>query len=77
MSRSFRACLALMAIAALAFTSRRRVPPMPAQMEANKKTVAAFYDAALNKKDFEEASKYLGARATYSTIRRRRTASRA
>jgi predicted SnoaL-like aldol condensation-catalyzing enzyme len=33
-----------------------------AQMEANKKTVAALYDAALNKKDFEEAKKYLGNR---------------
>ena len=31
-----------------------------AQMEQNKKTVAAFYDAVLNKKDFDEASKYLG-----------------
>jgi len=31
-----------------------------AQLEQNKKTVAAFYDAALNKKDFAEASKYLG-----------------
>ena len=35
-----------------------------AQMEANKKTVAALYDAALNKKDFEEAKKYLGNRYT-------------
>src|SRR5215831_11731068 len=35
-----------------------------AQMEANKKTVAALYDAALNKKDFDEASKYLGPRYT-------------
>jgi len=31
-----------------------------AQLEQNKKTVRAFYDAALNKKDFDEASKYLG-----------------
>jgi predicted SnoaL-like aldol condensation-catalyzing enzyme len=30
------------------------------QMEENKKTVRALYEAALNKKDFEEASKYLG-----------------
>ena len=35
-----------------------------AQMEANKKTVMALYDAALNKKDFAEASKYLGPRYT-------------
>ena len=34
------------------------------QMEENKKIVAAFYDAALNKKDFAEASKYLGPRYT-------------
>lgn len=31
-----------------------------AQLEQNKKTVTAFYDAALNKKDFDAASKYLG-----------------
>ena len=35
-----------------------------AQMEQNKKTVMALYDAALNKLDFEEASKYLGPRYT-------------
>jgi predicted SnoaL-like aldol condensation-catalyzing enzyme len=33
-------------------------------MEQNKKTVAALYDAVLNKKDFDEASKYLGSRYT-------------
>ena len=32
----------------------------PGQMEANKKTVTAFEDAALNRKDFDAASKYLG-----------------
>ena len=32
------------------------------QMEENKKIVAAFYDAAVNQKDFEKASQYLGAR---------------
>ena len=35
-----------------------------AQMEANKKTIAAFYDAVLNQKDFDAASKYLGPRYT-------------
>ena len=30
------------------------------QEEANKKTAIAFYDAAINKKDFDAASKYLG-----------------
>jgi predicted SnoaL-like aldol condensation-catalyzing enzyme len=34
------------------------------QMEENKKTVAAFYDAVLNQKDFDAASKYLGNRYT-------------
>ena len=34
------------------------------QLEANKKTVAAFEDAALNQKDFNAASKYLGPRYT-------------
>ncbi len=32
------------------------------QMEENKKTVRALYEAALNKKDFEEASRYLGSK---------------
>jgi predicted SnoaL-like aldol condensation-catalyzing enzyme len=31
-----------------------------AQEQANKKAVTAFYDAALNRLDFEAASKYLG-----------------
>src|SRR5215470_9886398 len=34
------------------------------QMEENKKIVAAFYDAAVNQKDFEKALQYLGARYT-------------
>ena len=34
------------------------------QMEDNKKTVAAFYDAVLNQKDFDKASQYLGSRYT-------------
>ena len=32
------------------------------ELEANKKAVAAFEDAALNQKDFDAASKYLGGR---------------
>jgi predicted SnoaL-like aldol condensation-catalyzing enzyme len=32
------------------------------QQEANKKAVIAFYEAAINQKDFEAASKYLGPR---------------
>jgi predicted SnoaL-like aldol condensation-catalyzing enzyme len=36
----------------------------PEQLEANKKTVAAFEDAVLNQKDFDAAAKYLGPRYT-------------
>jgi len=32
------------------------------QMEANKKAVAEFYESAVNKKDFEAATKFLGPR---------------
>ena len=32
------------------------------QMEENKKTVRALYEAVLSKKDFDEASKYLGSK---------------
>ena len=34
------------------------------QEDANKKTVVAFYEAALNQKDFAAAQKYMGARYT-------------
>ena len=58
---------ALLAFAALLFVIGVRAPAQAADaatMEANKKTVAALYEAALNKKDFEEAKKYLGNRYT-------------
>jgi len=35
-----------------------------AQMEANKKAVVEFYDLAINQKNFEAASKFLGPRYT-------------
>lgn len=35
-----------------------------AQQDANKKTVLAFYEAALNQKDFAAASQYMGPRYT-------------
>jgi predicted SnoaL-like aldol condensation-catalyzing enzyme len=35
-----------------------------AQMEANEKAVVEFYDAAINKKDFDAAAKFLGPRYT-------------
>jgi predicted SnoaL-like aldol condensation-catalyzing enzyme len=36
------------------------VPALAADLEANKKVVLEFYEAGLNKKDFDAASKYLG-----------------
>ena len=36
------------------------IPALAADTEANKKTVLEFYEAGLNKKDFEAASKYFG-----------------
>jgi hypothetical protein len=47
-----------------------------ATLEANKKAVLEFYDAALNRKDFDPPPNISG-RITSSTIRPRRTASRA
>jgi predicted SnoaL-like aldol condensation-catalyzing enzyme len=53
-------------LAATTFTLLAAMPSARAasidELEANKKTVAAFEDAALNQKDFDAASKYLGAR---------------
>ncbi len=48
------------AIAALMLSSQV-ISAGPVQ-EENKKTVLAFYDQALNRKDFEAASRYLGSR---------------
>ena len=36
------------------------VSALAADLEANKKAVVEFYDVAINKKDFEAASKYFG-----------------
>jgi predicted SnoaL-like aldol condensation-catalyzing enzyme len=52
---------AILALSAATFVARAADP---AQQEENKKTVAAFYDAALNQKDFDAASKFLGNRYT-------------
>jgi len=49
---------------ALAVASPAAYAADAAQMEANKKTVAALYDAVLNQKDFEKALQYLGPRYT-------------
>jgi predicted SnoaL-like aldol condensation-catalyzing enzyme len=46
----------LVALAMLAMSG----PCFAADLEANKKTVLEFYEAGLNRKDFEAASKYFG-----------------
>ena len=58
-----RLCLAAITFTLLTATPYARATSVE-QLEANKKTVAAFEDAALNKKDFDAASKYLGSRYT-------------
>ena len=50
------ACLALTALAASVADAQ--------QQEQNKKAVVEFYDKAINQKDFEAASKYMGSRYT-------------
>lgn len=40
------------------------LPVCAADLEANKKTVVAFYEKAINQKDFDAASKHLGSRYT-------------
>src|ERR1043165_7121363 len=52
--------IAIATIAALAFAGAARAQ----NTEANKKTVVEFYNKALNDKDFEAASRYLGSRYT-------------
>jgi len=52
---------ALVAAVVLALASAPANAASKQQMEINKKNVLAFYDAAINKKDFEAAKKYFGA----------------
>ena len=52
------------AVIMLAIAARPALAADAKQMEENKKTVAAFYDAVLNQKDFDAAAKYLGNRYT-------------
>ncbi|MAZ14850.1 nuclear transport factor 2 family protein [Oricola sp.] len=47
-------------LAAISFTSSAAFADDMAKLEANKKTVAEFYDAVLNKKDYELALTYIG-----------------
>ena len=55
--------IAVLAVTAL-LAARPGLAADAKQMEDNKKAVAAFYDAALNQKDFDSAAKYLGNRYT-------------
>jgi predicted SnoaL-like aldol condensation-catalyzing enzyme len=57
-----RSSLALAAAVALSVLSASAVEAQ--QQEANKKAVVEFYDKAINQKDFEAASKYMGSRYT-------------
>ncbi len=54
--------IGLAALSVLAWSAPRAAAE--SQQEANKKTVMAFYEAAINQKDFAAASKYLGPRYT-------------
>jgi predicted SnoaL-like aldol condensation-catalyzing enzyme len=47
--------------AVTAFAAILLKPAAAVDLEANKKTVAEFYDTVLNKKDIEAAKKYIGA----------------
>jgi predicted SnoaL-like aldol condensation-catalyzing enzyme len=50
------------ALLAAAFTApATAAAPTAAQLESNKKTAIAFYDAAINQKNYDAAIKYLGA----------------
>jgi predicted SnoaL-like aldol condensation-catalyzing enzyme len=57
----FRTVVALAALGLIALAAPQAYAADAKQMETNKKNVVEFYNAALNEKDFEKASKYLGA----------------
>lgn len=54
----------VLAAASFLLTAPAALAADAAQMEANKKAAMEFYDAAINKKDFEAASKFIGNRYT-------------
>ena len=56
--------LGMLVLAALVFSARPALAADAAQLEANKKNGVEFYEKAINQKDFEAASKYLGGRYT-------------
>jgi predicted SnoaL-like aldol condensation-catalyzing enzyme len=53
-----------LAAATLALTALAASVADAQQQEQNKKAVVEFYDKAINQKDFEAASKYMGSRYT-------------
>jgi predicted SnoaL-like aldol condensation-catalyzing enzyme len=53
-----------LAFAAFAALSLDASAQSAQQLEANKRIAQEFYDAAINRKDFEAASRYLGSRYT-------------
>jgi len=53
-----------LAVATLAFAAQAACAADAQQQEQNKKAVVEFYEKAINQKDFEAASKYLGPRYT-------------
>ena len=53
-----------LAAATLALTALAASVANAQQQEQNKKAVVEFYDKAINQKDFEAASKYMGSRYT-------------
>jgi predicted SnoaL-like aldol condensation-catalyzing enzyme len=54
----------ILAASGLALAAQTVLAADAAQMEANKKNVVEFYNKAINDKDFDAASKYLGAKYT-------------
>jgi predicted SnoaL-like aldol condensation-catalyzing enzyme len=56
-----RLVFASLAVVVLAFSAPQASAADAATLERNKKNVVEFYNAVLNEKDFDKASKYLGA----------------
>jgi predicted SnoaL-like aldol condensation-catalyzing enzyme len=54
----------ILVLSAMALYAVAGVAADAVQLEANKKNVVEFYEKAINQKDFEAASKYLGSRYT-------------
>lgn len=57
-----KAIFASLTFVALALAAPAASAADAKQMETNKKNVVEFYNAALNEKDFDKASKYLGSK---------------